>query len=73
MDVMSRMAKEAELACWLEGQIANKIGNYYTRFGAVELKWSEDMEDDDDLLVVDREGNEYVLGLEVFLTERPKK
>lgn len=85
---MSRELKQHEKAAVLEGAVYDEIEHRvvgdlesgivrYVNGEKLELKWSDEMSTDggpgDDLLVVDQDGTEYVLDIEVFLRARTKK
>jgi hypothetical protein len=65
---------EAAIENWVTGRVADHITTYggSRTFDSTTLRWSDDMPEDDDaeFLVVDSDGVEYTLDVEVFLHPR---
>lgn len=66
-----RMKLEGFLGAWIEDKVAYKLNSSTTfnSFDGADLKWSENMPDvgDSPMLVVDRDGNEYAIEIQVYL------
>lgn len=62
---------EGAIENWVADRVADHISTYGgSAFGGTSLRWSDNMPDDDphaDFLLVDSDGIEYTLDVEVFL------